>query len=102
MKKIWLFISLLTCSVLLTGCFENNNSEVIDDCIIPEDCTENEPLTDDFSNKYLTAFWTEPFWSIEISWWIAKLSSPMFETEYEEPVTITQEWENFYIKWEEL
>jgi hypothetical protein len=47
---------LLTCSVLLTGCFENNNSEVIDDCIIPEDCTANEPLTDDFSNKYLTAF----------------------------------------------
>lgn len=102
MKKIWLFISLLTCSILLTGCFENNNSEVIDDCIIPEDCTTNEPLTDDFLNKYLTAFWTEPFWSIEISWWIAKLSSPMFETEYEEPVTITQEWENFYIKWEEL
>ena len=26
----------------------------------------------------------------------------MFETEYEEPVTIIQEWENFYIKWEEL
>jgi hypothetical protein len=26
----------------------------------------------------------------------------MFETEYEEPITITQEWENFYIKWEEL
>ena len=102
MKKIWLLMSLITCSILLTGCLENNNNEVIDDCITPEDCALNEPIGDDLSNKYLTAFWTEPFWSIEISWWIAKISSPMFETEYEEPVTITQEWENFYIKWEEL
>ena len=52
--------------------------------------------------KYLTAFWTEPFWDIEISWWIAKLSSPMFDTEYEEAVTITKEWENYYFSWEEL
>ena len=102
MKKIWLLMSLITCSILLTGCLENNNNEVIDDCITPEECTTDEPINNDLSNKYLTAFWTEPFWSIEISWWIAKLSSPMFETEYEEPVTITKEWENFYIKWEEL
>ena len=102
MKKIWLFITLLTCSILLTWCFENNNPEVIDDCVIPEDCTTENPSLEDPSNKYFTAFWTEPFRDIEISWWIAKLSSPMFETEYEEPITITQEWENFYIKWEEL
>ena len=102
MKKIWLFITLLTCSILLTGCLENNNNEVIDACIIPEDCAINKLIEEDLSNKYFTAFWTEPFWSIEISWWIAKLSSPMFETEYEEPVNITKEWENFYIKWEEL
>jgi hypothetical protein len=31
-------------------------NEVIDDCIIPEDCSINEPIEEDFSNKYLTAF----------------------------------------------
>jgi hypothetical protein len=41
---------------LLTGCLENNNNEVIDDCIIPEDCAENETIEEDLSNKYLTAF----------------------------------------------
>ena len=102
MKKIRLFLSLLTCSILLTGCFDNNNPEVIDDCIIPEDCAIDESIDEDLSNKYFTAFWTEPFWGIEISWWIAKLSSPMFDTEYEEPVTITKEWKNYYFKWEEL
>ena len=102
MKKNWFFISLLICSFLLTGCFDKENPEDIDDCIIPEDCAENETIEEDLSNKYLTAFWTEPFWGIEISWWIAKLSSPMFETEHEEPVTITKEWDNYYFKWEEL
>ena len=102
MKKIWLLISLLTCSILLTGCFDKVENEVIDDCIFPEDCTVDEPIDEDLSNKYLTAFWTEPFWDIEISGWIAKLSSPMFDTEYEEPVTIRQEWENYYFSWEEL
>ena len=101
MKKIWLFISLLACSILLTGCFDNNNPEVIDDCIFPEDCAVDEP-SEDLSDKYLSAFWTEPFWDIEIKDWIAKLSSPMFDTEYEEPVTIIKEWENYYFKWEEL
>ena len=102
MKKIWFFISLLTCSILLTGCFNKANPEVIDDCLISADCTTENPSLEDPSNKYLTAFWTEPYWSIEISWWIARLSSPMFETEYEETVTITKEWENYYFKWEEL
>ena len=102
MKKIWLFLSLLTCSILLTGCFHNEEPEVIDDCIFPEDCAIDEPTEEDFSNKYLTAFWTEPFWDIEISWWIAKLSSPMYDTDYEVPVTVWQEWENYYFKWEEL
>ena len=102
MKKFWLFLSLLSCSILLTGCFENNNPEVIDDCIFPEDCAVDEPKAEDLSNKYLTAFWTEPFWSVEISWWIAKFSSPMYETDVEVPVNIRQEWENYYFSWEEL
>jgi len=96
MKKIWLFLSLLSCSILLTGCFDKVENEVIDDCIIPEDCSEP---TEDLSNKYLTAFWTEPFWSVEISWWIAKFSSPMYETDVEVPVNIRQEWENYYFSW---
>ena len=102
MKKIWLFISLLTCSILLTGCFDKEDSEVVDDCIFPEDCTVNEPIEEDFSNKYLTAFWTEPFRDIEISWWIAKFSSPMYETDITVPVKIWKEWENYYFSWEEL
>ncbi len=104
MKKIWpLFIPIFILGILwLSWCFDKKNPEVIDDCITPEECAVNESIADDLSNKYLTAFWTEPFWNIEISWWMAKLSSPMFETEYEEPVTITKEWENFYIKWGEL
>ena len=87
---------------MLTGCFDKNNSEVIDDCIFPEDCTVNEPIEEDFSNKYLTAFWTEPFWDIEISLWIAKFSSPMYETDITVPVKIWKEWENYYFSWEEL
>ncbi len=100
MKKFWLLFSLLTCCILLTWCFKNENPEIIDDCIIPEDCIVEEPIDEDLSNKYLTAFWTEPFWSIEISWWIAKISSPMFEKKYKEPVTINKESAPFYNKWE--
>ena len=81
MKKIWLSLSLLICSILLTGCFDKVENEVIDDCIFPEDCAVDKP-SEYLSDKYLSAFWTEPFWDIEISWWIAKLSSPMFDTEY--------------------
>ena len=102
MKKIWLFLSLLSCSILLTGCFDKVENEVIDDCIIPEDCATDEPIDENLSNKYLTAFWAEPFWDIEISWWIAHFSSPMYETDVTVPVTIWQEWENYYFSWEEL
>ena len=102
MKKIWLFISLLTCSILLTGCFDKESPEIVDDCVISADCTTENPSLEDPSNKYFTAFWTEPFRDIEISWWIAKLSSPMYDTNVEVPVNIWQEWENYYFSWEEL
>ena len=104
MKKIWpLFIPLFILGILrFTWCFDKKNPEVIDDCITPEDCALNEPIANDLSNKYLTAFWTEPFWSIEISWWIAKFSSLMYETDIEVPVNIWKEWENYYFSWEEL
>ncbi|MBQ5945780.1 hypothetical protein IJL65_05440 [bacterium] len=46
---------MLTCSILLTGCFDKVENEVIDDCVIPEDCAVEEP-TEDLSNKYFTAF----------------------------------------------
>ena len=71
---------------------------MIDDCIIPEDCTENS----DLQQTYLVGYWMEPFWDIEISWWIATFSSPMYETDVVEPITIRQEWENYYFSWEEL
>ena len=102
MKKIWLFISLRTCIILLTWCFNEDNTDVVDDCIFPEDCAVNEPTKEDLSNKYLTAFWTEPFRDIEISWWIAKFSSPMYETDITIPVKVWKEWKNYYFSWEDL
>lgn len=71
---------------------------MVDDCIIPEDCTENS----DLQQTYLVGYWMEPFWDIEISWWIAKFSSPMYETDVVEPITIRQEWENYYFSGEDL
>ena len=108
MKKIWILstsflVPLLTLGILrLTWCFDKKNSEVIDDCLTSADCTTENPSLEDLSNKYFSAFWTEPFWDIEISWWIAKLSSPMYETNLEVSVNIRQEWENYYFSWEEL
>lgn len=95
MKKILL----LTSSFLLlfvAWCF--NNTEVIDDCLIPGDCTENL----DLQQTYLVWYWMEPFWDIEISWWIAHFASLMYDTDVTVPVTIWQEWDNYYFSWEEL
>ena len=100
MKKLLLLIPWFL-TLFLAWCFNNNNPEVIDDCLIPEDCTDNTAI-DDLQNTYLTAYGTEPFWDIEISWWIATFSSPMYETDVVEPITIRQEWENYYFSWEEL
>ena len=92
MKKVLglLFISVASV-LLLTWCFERDN---VDSSVTVEN--------DDFWNKFLTAFWTEPFWDLEISWWIAKFSSPIYDTNVEIPVSIRKEWENFYFSWEEL
>ena len=100
MKKFWFLILILLCSIFLVWCMKEE--VVIDDCIFPDDCIEK--IWDDTSlnNKYLTAFWTEPYRDIEISWWIAKLSSPILEIEWEEPVTIRQEWDDYLFTWEEL
>lgn len=100
MKKLWFFLPLLLCSVLLSWCI-NNNVEVTDDCIFPEDCADNTAIND-LQGIYLTAYGTEPFWDIEISWWTATFSSPMYETDVVEPIIIRQEWENYYFSWEEL
>jgi len=104
MKKFWFsFIPIFILGILwLTWCFDKKNPEIIDDCILPEDCAANEPIKEDLSEKYLTAFWTEPYWDLEISWWILKFSSPIHETDLEVPVTIQQEWENYYFTWEEI
>jgi len=104
MKKFWFsFIPIFILGILwLTWCFDKKNPEIIDDCILPEDCAANEPIKEDLSEKYLTAFWTEPYWDLEISWWILKFSSPIHETDLEVPVTSQQEWENYYFTWEEI
>lgn len=107
MKKIWILstsflVPLLTLGILrLAWCFDKKNPEVIDDCLIPEDCTDNTAIND-LQDTYLTAYGIEPFWDIEISWWIATFSSPMYETEVVEPITIRQEWGNYFFSWEEL
>lgn len=96
MKKfLILSLSALTC-FLFAWCL--NNTQVIDDCIIPEDCAENP----DLQQTYLVGYWMEPFWDIEISWWIATFSSPMYETDVVEPITIRQEWDNYYFSGEDL
>ena len=100
MKKLLLLIPWFL-TLFLAWCFNDNNPEVIDDCLIPEDCTDSTVI-DDLKNTYLTAYGTEPFWGIEISWWIATFSSPMYETDVVEPITIRQEWDNYYFSWEEL
>ena len=47
----------ITEELLLKYLSDMQNNEIIDDCIIPEDCSEKEPIdAEDFSNKYLTAF----------------------------------------------
>ncbi len=99
MKKHWLFLLLLICSIFFTWC--DKLSAIIDDCLIPEECTDNTTI-DDLQDTYLTAYGTEPFWDIEISWWIATFSSPMYDTDVVEPITIRQEWKNYYFSWEEL
>ena len=104
MKNFWLsFIPLLILWTLqLTWCFNKNSNEIINSCTTTENCKKEEQTNEDSINKYLTAFWTEPFRSIEISWWIAKFSSPMYETDITVPVNIWQEWENYYFTWEEI
>ena len=92
----------ITEELLLKYLSDMQKNEIIDDCIIPEDCVVDEPMEEDLSNKYLTAFWTEPFWNIEISWWIAEFSSPMYDTNVTVPVNIRQERWNYYFSWEEL
>lgn len=55
-----------------------------------------------YNTDYFSAFWTEPYRDLEISGWIAKLSSPMYDTNYETSVNIRKDWENYYFTWEEL
>ena len=97
-KILFSFIPLFVLGILYLTWYITKNHELFDKHIIPKYYVTNE----DLSNKYLTAFGTEPFWDIEISWWIAKFSSPMYETDVEIPVNIRQEWENYYFSWEEL
>ncbi len=91
MKRFILLLSLLICSILAIGCF--NKVEVTPDNIPDEITTER---------KYFSAIWTEPYRDLQISDWIAKFSSPMYDTNVEVPVNIRKEWENYYFSWEEL
>jgi len=59
MKKLWLLTTLLLCSVLFTGC-DKPEPEIIDDCIIPEDCN-NEETDQEFISYY-------DDWSIRETW----------------------------------
>ena len=102
MKNLALSILSFICLITLVWCDKITYiPEIIDNCIVSGDCVTGGPI-EDLSNKYFTAFWTEPFWDIEISWWIAHFASLMYDTDVTVPVTIWQEWDNYYFSWEEL
>lgn len=78
MKKLWLFLSLLICSILFTGCFNNQEPEIIDDCIIPGDCANEEPneeFVSYYDNWAIREKWTyvngmkEWVWTTYDEWW---------------------------------
>lgn len=64
MKKFWLLTTLLFGSFLFAGCnFINQQPEVIDDCIIPEDCAADEPIVDDVENGKSLILVFSPTWN---------------------------------------
>ena len=78
MKKLWLILSLLICSILFTGCFNNQEPEIIDDCIIPGDCANEEPneeFVSYYDNWAIREKWTyingmkEWVWTTYDEWW---------------------------------
>ena len=93
MKKIFL-LTLIISSILLAWCFNKIETTQIEN--------DSKEAINDYNDKYLTAFWTEPYRDIEISWWIAKFSSPMYETNIDVPVNIRKDWDNYYFSWDEL
>lgn len=85
MKKMFLSLLFLIWAVLFTGCFTNiwNQTDQI----------------------YLSAFWTEPFWNIEISGNVAKffeMNMLDYENRIQIPVSIVLKWENYEFSWEKI
>ena len=71
MKKFWLLTTVLICSFLLFWCDKVENSEIIDDCVIPEDCANEEP-NEEFISYYdnwaIREKWTYIDWMKQWVW----------------------------------
>ena len=94
MKKFWFLTTLLVGCLFLTGCnfhFSfNNKPEVIDDCIIPEDCINEEPI-EDFVSYYDN-------WAIRETWTYINWMKQWTRITYDEEWNIIdieeyQDWE---------
>ena len=90
MKKLWLFLSLLTCSILFTGCFNNQEPEIIDDCIIPGDCANEEP------NEEFISYYDN--WAIREKWAYIDWKKEWIWTTYDEEWNVIEMKE--YKDWE--
>lgn len=91
MKKLWLFLSLLICSILFTGCTPTNpEPEIIDDCVIPEDCAVEEP-TEEFVSYYDN-------WAIREKWAYIDWKKEWIWTTYDEEWNVIEMKE--YKDWE--
>lgn len=96
MKKLWLFVSLLICSILFTGCFNNQEPEIIDDCIIPGDCANEEP------NEEFISYYDN--WAIREKWTYVSGKKEWVWTTYDEWWNIIniEEYKNWELVEEEL
>ena len=76
MKKIWFLSLLLASSLLFVWCDFNAEPEVIDDCIIPEECWDENGVEE------FTAYYDN--WNIKMRWNYVNWMKEWVWTEYDE------------------
>ncbi len=108
MKKIWpLFIPLFILGILrLTWCFDKKNPEVIDDCIIPEDCTVDEPVVDEpeisLIDQLKQSFtWNLINWKVDESLLTNKPNNIYFDITWDSTLYYIDEFWLAFTLWEE-
>ena len=100
MKKI--IITMLGFIVLtLTWCWNNSNLSNLDNILNQN----NNEIENETSEKYLTAFWTEPYWDINISWNMAtffEMNMEDYENRIEIPITLKVDGDVYYFFWNQI